>query len=190
MSDIDILYKKIDLIKDEKLNKVVRVILESIVSPEFWTASASSTGKYHPEIANGRGGLVRHTVMMLYFAPQEARTFYNDVTQKDMDRIYTAVVLHDAFKYGRPWGRFTVNNHGEIASQVWKQVAEGYGVDKETVDIIADALKWHMGRWSPSYGGSMSKFAELIFHIDMTAANVLLNELFEFWQTWKLGKIF
>ena len=43
-------------------NRSATVAFLETVEPEyFWYVPASSTGKYHPDFAQGEGGLIRHT---------------------------------------------------------------------------------------------------------------------------------
>ena len=51
---------ELEYIKDETYQEVLLNIINLL--PEYWLEEpASSTGKYHPEYALGKGGLLRHS---------------------------------------------------------------------------------------------------------------------------------
>lgn len=51
---------ELNSIKDKTIRKLTIDVLEK-VNEKFFTEPASSTGKYHPDYAQGEGGLYRHT---------------------------------------------------------------------------------------------------------------------------------
>ena len=53
--------KELSYIKDQNIQAIVLAALEYFADEMHKTASASSTGKYHPASDNGDGGLIRHT---------------------------------------------------------------------------------------------------------------------------------
>lgn len=95
------------------MNKDLRGYVEQIATPDireftlhafekapqyFWTFPATSSGKYHPAWAAGPGGLVRHTIVGMYFVAELARTF--NLTRIETDIALSASALHDTCKYG------------------------------------------------------------------------------------------
>ena len=59
MKNIKLFEREINLIVDEDLRMAVKSYMEEAVPAYFWTDGASSSGKYHPQFAQGEGGLVR-----------------------------------------------------------------------------------------------------------------------------------
>lgn len=59
--DIDkMFYRELSYIKDNELKESLKKIIESL--PSYWfSVAAASTGKYHPDYAQGDGGLLRHS---------------------------------------------------------------------------------------------------------------------------------
>lgn len=131
---------EIALIDSQLLAGVVRNLLE-LADPNFYIASASSSGKYHSaeDCVKGRfakidgmdiytiatqGGLVNHTKNTVRLAHQGIFRYKTlDKTQLARAAI-AAAILHDACKSGLPgdWGRWTTATHGEICAYwVWEE---------------------------------------------------------------------
>ena len=73
MKNIKLFEREINLIVDEDLRMAVKSYMEEAVPDYFWTDGASSSGKYHPQFAQGEGGLVRHTKAVVMFAEELLR---------------------------------------------------------------------------------------------------------------------
>lgn len=120
---------------------------------QFWSAPASMTGRYHPEIAQGEGGLVRHTLLTMSWVVRWGR--FVNATEEELQCALMAAILHDTYKCGwsNDWTRCgTVPEHPIIAAgQVYKLSLDV--VDENTrskYELIRSAIKWHMGIWSPN----------------------------------------
>ncbi len=144
------LIKCVESIKDVELREYITDLLNKIPA-YFWEVPASSTGKYHPAYALGKGGLVRHTRAAVQIALElfENKTVcnFNDL---EKDIIIAALILHDTVKHGIPGGRYTVSNHGMLV-----EVVAGYDVDSEkeneTLATLFKAIRAHMGQWNHDY---------------------------------------
>lgn len=171
----------IDAIKDEKIRITVGKLLKFVVPEEFFSAPASSTGKYHPKWSNTERGLVKHTLSMLVPGMRQAEGFfYNSFTPITADQARAAIVLHDTFKGGKPWARYTVKNHGELAAKAWLQVAEVEEVDRESIVEVYEAIYWHNGKFTPNYDGrTLTPLAQFVHTIDMGASSMDLEEIFQ-----------
>ena len=88
---------ELSLISSDEIRDVTSALLEQ-VPDYFWTVPASSSGKYHPEFAQGEGGLYRHTQAAVKFATDLFAL--TDYPQDKMDYIISALLLHDSQKYG------------------------------------------------------------------------------------------
>ena len=143
----DFLDSEVNLIQSEDVKCLVRKALGR-VPEEFWTAAASSTGKYHPAFSSGESGLVRHTRAAVWFAQQMLEL--EDAPLAYMkDYIYAALILHDTAKHGVPWGTYTVHEHPLLV--------ESYLHQEELPEVLWE--KWlgingliqsHMGQWRTS----------------------------------------
>lgn len=122
----------------------------------FWTAPASSTGKYHPAFAQGEGGLVRHTLAAVTVAISlfQAKALY-DFNSLEKDIIIAALLLHDTCKYGYPEKQeYTVFEHPMLVSCLYDKA----NIQTEEGTKIADlmvAIYSHMGCWNINRDGRM-----------------------------------
>ena len=72
MTTKEMFIAEIEKIKRADLKEVALELVDEI--PEyFWVVPASSSGKYHPEISLGDGGLVRHSIMVSRIAEDLVR---------------------------------------------------------------------------------------------------------------------
>ncbi len=127
-------------IEDERIQEWVRDCLQR--APDyFWEVPASSSGKYHPEFSQGRGGLVRHTRAAVFIALQlfDLESF----SQVEEDIAIASLILHDTCKHGLEGADHTVDGHGKIAAELYCS-----GVPVGSVRYrIGECLAAHMGRW-------------------------------------------
>ena len=159
------LSKEIALIRDEKIRNWTDKMLD-IVPEQFWTIPASSSGKYHPVISNGPGGLVRHTKMMIQFALIFCRAY--DLTQLDQDKIISACILHDVHK---------PDYEHAFKTSDWLEDKVGKNTDlKEIKEII----KWHMGRWSKGFTSKVDVFSRNQWICHLADMAVTCQKIIEF----------
>lgn len=152
---------------------IVRTIVEDLLSEVpnyFFEIPASSTGKYHPDYALGKGGLVRHTKAAALFANILSTPNPLNLTRFQLDCAIGAVILHDTRKSGlddNVKSDYTRFDHPILAA---KAVLNTYGIDVpdmnnfaiysfnpeitrdilEPVLFIAYAIASHMGQWNTS----------------------------------------
>ena len=164
MQNIEELFsKELAFIKNEELRNYVVTMLDSL--PDyFFTASASSSGKYHPQYALGDGGLVRHTkaAVNIYNLLSEKGVIFDLISEYDYydeqnleeisDVIFASLILHDGLKAGwttdlKPSN--TVFNHPLLMGDYVVEVALEIGYsDMITIYRIANCIKSHMGQWN------------------------------------------
>ena len=103
--------EEINLIEDSIIkNLVVKALMNT--PQAFYEEGASSTGKYHPAYAQGKGGLVRHEKAAVYFAKNLTSLEMYELSQIQKDKIYAALILHDTCKRGLTWDKsYTVHDH-------------------------------------------------------------------------------
>jgi len=94
MYNVDFFKTELGWIKLPALKFTVKKALEAAPA-WFWTAPASSTGKYHPKDSNGVGGLCRHTAKATWLVYKYAECF-----GLDSDVLVSAMLLHDYDKFG------------------------------------------------------------------------------------------
>ena len=67
MDKISYFDREYKYIKDDKIREDLKYLVSNL--PDyFFELEASSTGKYHPKFASGKGGLVRHTKVAIRIA--------------------------------------------------------------------------------------------------------------------------
>lgn len=158
------------MIEGSLRRQTVQVFLEHC--PQyFWTAPASSTGKYHPRSHSKKHGLWLHT--------KRAFTVYEDlsdswlkqgvVTRYEVNCGRAAILLHDLLKYGKPSGdgsserrTHTVSNHDRLASNLLRE-------ETELPEEVVACVDSHNGPWSR--GKSPENALEMLHHVaDMVAS--------------------
>lgn len=188
-------YKKqfideINKITNSKLRKSAKKMTKDL--PEyFWHVAASSSGKYHPSISLGEGGLLRHTLMVCKCAMDliETEMFIRD-TSANRDIARVAALFHDCLKHGKvnengSYCEHTIFEHPLCAADFVREHLEADKIDDLTVTMICDALRTHMGKWCTSKYSkvTMSKprtdFEKMIHIADYMASRKYIKGLEE-----------
>lgn len=170
---------------------LIKLVAELPIPDAFWTASASSTGKYHPTFSVGEGGLMHHTLLHMYWVQRWA----NFLGSKDSDRriATVAAALHDTFKGGYdPVWTTTVPDHPFIAANEIRKCAalkaSNEGIKGEW-HKVAQAVWTHMGIFSadpmnpankvfvPVTLDQMTEAGRLVALADYSAAQKVYDEL-------------
>lgn len=119
---------------------MIRLIIPQTI---FFTAPASSTGKYHPACSNQKpGGLLIHVKRACYIGEQLCRA--NALSPEDADIVRAAIILHDIAKCESYKNYKMFEDHPINAKTYFPQAAVG---DKFTK--IELCIKYHMGPWTP-----------------------------------------
>lgn len=144
------LHKELSSITNDDIRfKTIKVLLN--VGEKFWTAPASSTGKYHPNYALGKGGLVRHTQAAVMIANSLLElTCVQDslhAEPKDInDYIRAALILHDCCKSGISFeDKYTAHEHPLLAGELIEDIL---GENDEFTIIVKSLISSHMGQWT------------------------------------------
>lgn len=137
------------LIADEELTRMVSLFLEERVPTYFWTDGASSSGKYHPQFSQGKGGLVRHTKAVVLFAEELLRmSSYSFMREDHKDFVIAACILHDTIKYGfnENIDKAEYKNHAKNAAYAFRMFCLEH--DYQPSEYLLGAIRSHMGQWS------------------------------------------
>lgn len=189
---IDLLLKEYyDSIKNENVKGFLGECIQTI--PKYWyTAPASSSGKYHPNYALGDGGLLRHTVALLRFFN---RLVTNDLyrtpyTDKELDLMRVACLMHDSRKCGSDddytISRYTKFDHPILAAEVVRSINSKFITDEDK-ELVANAIESHMGQWNIDPSGRCkvvlptpkNKYQKLVHLVDYLAATKGCEILFD-----------
>ena len=161
---------EIALIQHEDIRLLVRAVLDAAPAC-FWSMPAATTGKYHPAISLGEGGLVRHTRAVVRIACHllDMQGIYPEERQYSI--ALAACILHDCCK---KWDteKYTAFAHPRRAAELiatqanilWPAEMAGlppatagellehperaYCATAPAVRCIMAAVESHMGRWN------------------------------------------
>lgn len=149
MRNIKLFEREINLIVNEDLRMAVKSYMDEETPDYFWTDGASSSGKYHPQFAQGEGGLVRHTKAVVMFAEELLRmSSYAYMREEYKDYVIAACILHDTAKYGiGEFDKAEYKNHAAKAAKAFADYAEQV-MDYKPSEFLLNAIRSHMGQWS------------------------------------------
>jgi len=173
----------IDRISDDSIRQAVKYYYLHKVPDQFFSAPSSTSGK-HPYWHNVPGGLVRHLTEccisadrllgIFGFVEDDDRTIH--VPSRDI--VLAATVITDTQKNGIPWGNSSVRNHGEIAANTWRDIAESCKLSKDIADQISEAVHYHYGRYTQVPDGQPRKrfndlpdFVKIVHLLDVCSSN-------------------
>lgn len=161
MKKVGVFIGELDMIQDEMLRDFAEYCLVRL--PEyFFTAPASSTGKFHPSYTLGEGGLVRHTKAAVKIANDLLSLEQNK--HLDSDAIIFALLFHDGIKKGIEETKYTITEHPLLAADFIVGNLEDYLYDNQYHDRVEEQfeltsrvmdavrmIKSHMGQWNYDY---------------------------------------
>lgn len=144
---------ELKLIKSQEVRDFVLRVFDTMTPDYFWTCPASTSGKYHPQVSLGEGGLVRHTKLAVWWGVELMRMY--DPSPEAYDAVIAALILHDLRKNGdrlvngRPTLPNCVNVHGTLlAEEIGRQMFPP-GIEPGSVyNMTLDGIAYHMGRWT------------------------------------------
>lgn len=148
--DNNSLDKEIGWISTDTIRNFAKYCIDNL--PDyFFTASASSSGKYHPYYALGNGGLVRHTKVAVTLAHElfNLEMFQKQFSEMEQDLILLSLILHDGKKQGSGMGSHTVFDHPIRAATFVKEYNSKYHMlTDEQEKTVCNAISSHMGQWN------------------------------------------
>ncbi len=147
---------KIELkyIKNERIRKSCLEMIK-VLPDYFFEIEASSTGKYHPEYALGKGGLLRHTKAAVRIAVDllSDPSIGDKYTSDEKDLMIMGLILHDGVKCGVPKERYTRFDHPIMMAEMIMDNEENLDLEMEEIEFVCDVIKTHMGPWTTDYNG-------------------------------------
>lgn len=152
MNKLDVFKKEINYIKNERFRESLKkLILE--LPDYFFEIPSSSTGKRHPKIALGKGGLLRHTkaaVMVAKTLLYDNQTIGEDFINDEKDLILIALILHDGFKSGLINKNHTVFEHPLIMTNFIMDKKNELDFTDQELELLISMIESHMGEWQTS----------------------------------------
>lgn len=160
----DELKEELECIQNDSLRRIVREYLDGAVKDYFWEIPASTTGKFHPDIDLGKGGLVRHTKMCVRVCIELlSLRMWSGING---DHSVAALIVHDSQKLGdNTASKYTAHDHPICAANAfrnWAQRYPEYPELKNDIEIICDTVASHMGQWNTN------KYSPLILPMPQT----------------------
>ncbi len=171
---------ELSLIKSKEIKQFVIDVFDKLCPDYFWTCPCSTSGKYHPQVSLGEGGLVRHTKLAVWWGIELLRAME---LEKYHDEVVAALLLHDLVKNGkglnskgRPLESEVTGTHGiDLAEKI---SALDLQIDINIVDSfhrIRAGIAMHMGIWTTKIYNTieipgMGVFVDLIHLADYCAS--------------------
>ena len=145
-------------IENKEIREFVIWAFNKFAPDYFWTCPCSTSGKYHPKVSLGVGGLVRHTKLAVWWGEELLRTkemwpeLVDHNTDHLHDEVIAALLLHDLVKNGEglnargfPLDRGVTGTHGVgLAGKTTDAIED---TDPSTYHIIY-GIACHMGVWT------------------------------------------
>ena len=182
----------VEPVSDPKLKDALVYFLEETAPLGFFVNPASSSGKTHLRWQRGEGGILRNTTECCLALNQQLRIYpqftdknYN-VLPQHRDIILIATILSDTFKYGDEILAAStkkskmIPEHGAVAAEKWRAVAEKFAILPSTADKIYNATYWHLGRWTPGWTPEtkFDLYTGIVHRLDMMFADKNLESLY------------
>ena len=186
MNREEIFKNELDFIKSDRIRKSCIEMLK-ILPDYFFEIEASSTGKYHPNYALGKGGLVRHTKAAVRIAKELLgdACIGDKYTQDEKDLMIMALILHDGVKSGVPKEKYTRFDHPIMIGQMIMDNEENMELEMEEIEFLDDVIKTHMGPWTTDYNGvevlerPKTKYQNFVHMCDFLASRKFLEVPFD-----------
>ena len=181
--------KELSLIHDKDIKQFVIDCFDKLCLDYFWTCPCSTTGKYHPQVSLGVGGLVRHTKLAVWWGLELLRALGTSPEFKDIppvqlwDETTATLLLHDMIKNGKglnaqgyPLDRGVTGTHGVTLAKV---------IGFDAPERIFAGIACHMGIWTTDVtfrpdsivDPTIQAFAQLI-HLADYAASRKVDEIY------------
>lgn len=151
MEKIEYFNKEYKYIKDKNIIKDLKHLI-NLLPDYFFEIPAASTGKYHPNFAKGKHGLIKHTKAAVRIAIE----FFNDesickYSEHDQDLIIMALVLHDGLKSGNPKEKYTRADHPLLISKLIMEEKKNLSLDIDDIRKVCTMIESHMGPWNTDF---------------------------------------
>lgn len=149
MDKIKTFEKEYQYIKNEKYLQDLKTLI-NLLPDYFFEIPASSTGKYHPDYAGVKNGLVNHTKAAARIAHELLmnNSLNQDFTDSEKDLIIISLILHDGLKKGMSEEKYTRFDHPLLAANFIRENKEKLSFSEEELKFICDNISSHMGEWN------------------------------------------
>jgi len=188
----EIFADELQMIHDQKIKDFVLECFDKLCPDYFWTVPCSTSGKYHPKVSLGIGGLVRHTKLAVWWGLHLVTALGDSPELKDIsdrqlqDEVIATLLLHDLIKNGegldsdgRPFDRSVTGTHGvTLADRI--TFGDFAFDDLTSLRRIIDGISGHMGIWTTIESRKPdTAFANLIHLADYCASRKVDDKMLE-----------
>lgn len=120
----------------------------------FWEIPASTSGKYHPITDLGKGGLVRHSLMVARVMEDLLKMESDFTDDETFSLLIIASLFHDVKKCGDQTENFTTEHIHPGKSAIFCMIGASEVhdtiVSADWIFKLGDIVMRHMGRWTTS----------------------------------------
>lgn len=186
MTKKEVFKTEINYLKNPKYQENVKTLIE-LVPDYFFIIPVASTGKYHPQFAQGEAGLVRHTKAALKIAKDILSLEYmnNIFTNDEKDLLLIAIMFHDTHKLGVPKEKYTRFDHPLLAASFIKDNQDKTTFTDKEINIITKTISSHMGQWNTNSYSNITlpkpndKYEFFVHMCDFLSSKKYLNVKFD-----------
>ena len=185
MDKVSYFDKEYCYIKDDKKREDLKYLVSEL--PDyFFEIPASSTGKYHPEFASTKNGLVKHTKVAVRIAKELLdNPGLNNFKDNEKDIIIMALTLHDGLKKGNPEEKYTKVDHPLLASSFIRERKDKLSLNNEELDLLTRIISSHMGIWNKDFNDNevvpipKDKYERFVHMCDYLSSKKFINVEFD-----------
>ena len=186
MNKIDYFKVELNYIKDKRIQDACKYMI-NLLPDYFFEIPASSTGKYHPEFASSKNGLVKHTKVAVRFAYElfNIENINSKYTSVEKDLIIMALLIHDGLKSGIVKETYTKFDHPILNANLVIDNKKHLNLTEEEIDKLTCMLKCHMGGWNTNNYSDVvlpkprNKLENFVHMCDFLASKKFLNIEFD-----------
>lgn len=185
MDKVSYFNKEYNYIKDNRKREDLKYLVSEL--PDyFFEIPASSTGKYHPEFAGTKNGLVKHTKVAVRIAKELLdNPGLNNFKDNEKDIIIMALVLHDGLKKGMPEEKYTKVDHPLLAADFIRKHKDKLSLTSDELDLITRVVSSHMGIWNKDFNDNevlpipKDKYERFVHMCDYLSSKKFINVEFD-----------
>lgn len=185
MDKVSYFDKEYCYIKDDKKREDLKYLVSEL--PDyFFEIPASSTGKYHPEFASTKNGLVKHTKVAIRIAKELLdNPGLNNFKDNEKDIIIMALTLHDGLKKGNPEEKYTKVDHPLLVSSFIRERKDKLSLNNEELDLLTRIISSHMGIWNKDFNDNevlpvpKDKYERFVHMCDYLSSKKFINVEFD-----------
>ena len=185
MDKVSYFDKEYCYIKDDKKREDLKYLVSEL--PDyFFEIPASSTGKYHPEFASTKNGLVKHTKVAVRIAKELLdNPGLNNFKDNEKDIIIMALTLHDGLKKGNPEEKYTKVDHPLLASSFIRERKDKLSLNNGELDLLTRIISSHMGIWNKDFNDNevlpipKDKYERFVHMCDYLSSKKFINVEFD-----------